>query len=305
MSAPRQIRRILVCTGLSGESVGGVLMARQLADLFRAELHVIHVIEPMDPNAEKAVPGLAETHMRQAREELDSFAKSHGLDETERHIARGEPEKEILSKRKELKADLVVMGRYGKGGLKRGVIGSIAHRVVRHNPVSTLIVQPEFRGMYRRIGVACDLDAGQHPELRRSLDVARLLGVKDVTMLHAYELPMGYHTILSEEQAHEKLRRLGTEQFEEAVNKVRTASDPEMTLKFAQGAPGRSIPTLAAELGIELLFMSTHHRTSDTFGALLGRTTEKILNAVDCSFWTETSPEMQHGIIDALKHLFD
>lgn len=302
----RPIKKILLATGLSTESVGAVLQATAMAKLFGAELHAGHVIEPVSATTERAIPGLAEKQEQHAREELEIFAESHGLaGVAELHVLRGEPEAQLLTLRKDLDADLLVIGRYGRGGLKRGRLGSIADRVLRHCQVSTLVVDPDFRGSFTNIAVACDLDAEDPVELRRGLDLARSLGAGSVTLVHAYEIPHGYHTILTHEEAKERLERVWTESAEALIARVRVEGDPEVSVRAAQGSPASAVPRLVGEIGADLLVLGTHFRVSKAAAVMLGRTSEKILNAVDCSVWSETCPSLHQGFLDAIKHLFD
>lgn len=301
----RPIRTILLATGLTQESVGAVQMAQRFAELYGATLHAAHVIEPRDSAAEAAV-GMTATHDQHAREELDRFVHAHGLRETATlHVLRGEPEHELLTLRQELDADLLVIGRYGKGGLKHGRLGSIADRVVRHCQVSSLVVQPEFRGGYTTLGVASDLDEDAHQEVPRALEVARHLGVDEVVLMHAYELPHGYHTIMTREEATERIERSFREQAERILARNRGPEDPKVRVELRQGRPSKAIPELVAEHGIDLLVIGAAYHTSKAAAALLGRTTEHILRDVPCSVWAETTPEMREGFLEVLKHLFD
>ncbi len=302
----RDIRKILVATGLTSESLGAVAMAIGLSERLGAELHAVHVIEPMSRREADALPEVAEKQLAIASEELEKFAASHDLvGKATLHVRRGEPEHEILGLRRELDADLLVIGRYGKGGLKRGSLGSIAHSTVRHCQVSALVVEPTFRGMFTKIAVASDLDADAHVELRRALWLGRALGVESITLMKAYELPMGYHTILTEGQARGKLEEVCKTQADELISKMRRDGDPRVEIVSVEGPATRAVPQMCQKLGVEVLVVSTHLHKSDSAGVLLGRTTERILNAVDCSVWAETTPELAQGWWTAIKGLFD
>jgi len=301
----RPIRTILLATGLSQESIGAVEMAQQFAELYGATLHAAHVIEPSDSATEAAL-GLSDTHDQQAREELDRFVHDHGLSETATlHVLRGEPERELLTLRQEIDADLLVIGRYGKGGLKQGRLGSIADRVVRHCQVSSLVVQPEFRGAYAKLGVASGLVEDGHEELPRALEVARHLGLDEIVLMHAYEMPHGYHTVMTRDEATQRIEQSFRERAQELLKRECSDTDPKVRIEIRQGRPSRAIPELVAECGIELLVIGAAYQTSVAAAALLGRTTEHILRDVPCSVWAETTPEMREGFLEVIKHLFD
>lgn len=304
--AGMEIRTILVASGLSEESVGAVLMARRLSERLGASLHAVHVIEPVGTRVREAIPGLAERQLAIAEEEFQKFAASHDLmGHATPHVRRGNPEHEILALRKEIDADLLVIGRYGRGGLKRGRLGSIATSAARHCPVPVLVVEPTFRGEFARIAVASDLDVDAHIELRRGLWLGRALGARSITLIKAYELPMGYHTILTEEQAVAKLTEACELQAGELIASARRDDDPQVEVVCEEGSTPSAVARVCQARGIELLVLATHLRTSEGAGVLLGRTTERILNAVDCSVWAETTPELKQGWWEAIRHLFD
>lgn len=303
----RDINTILVATGLTQESVGAVVAALSVRELVGAELHAVNVIEPMSALEERAAPGLAEAHRKHAEEELSKFAKTHGLTGVATlHVESGEPEHEILHLRAQLKADMLVLGRYGKGGPKQGRLGSIAVRLARQCPVSTLIVKPEFRGMPGKVGVAVDLFSDQYIELERGIRIANRLGLDELLLLDAYQIPTGYHMVSSLEECRAKIETSAAERSAEIIRRMGAKFDtlPRITLKLAEGEPAPALATLVEQEGLELLVIGTQWRTPIA-KMLLGRTSEKIINAVSCSVWAETSAHSYQGLIDGLKHLLD
>ena len=298
----RPVRRILAATGFSSESVGALLKAKALATTFGAELHIAHAIEAVSDAAEAAVPGLAETHLRQAHEDLEAFAGAHGVAAgATLHVVKGEPSMALLTLHQKIGADLLVLGRYGKGGLKRGSIGSVANALVRKNPTPTLVVQPEHRGDYTRIGVATSLDDTSWIEIARARMLAEKLGAGEVVLLHAYELPHGYHRIMTYETAVEKLGAVARERADALLKGTSNAVNVRSVIVEGEGA--EELPKIAVEEKLDLLVMSTHWRTAAA-QAILGHTTERILKRVDCSVWAETSPELVQDFGDAMKSIF-
>jgi nucleotide-binding universal stress UspA family protein len=56
-------------------------------------------------------------------------------------VAEGHPAEAILQTAERIRADLVVMGSRGLTGMKRLLLGSVSHKVVRHAPCSVLVVK--------------------------------------------------------------------------------------------------------------------------------------------------------------------
>lgn len=300
---PRNITTILAATGLTPESVGGLVMASDLASRTGASLHVVHAIEPMSEVEEKAIPGLSEQHIRQAEEELRVFCASHGVPESaEKRVVRGDPSGEILKLRAGLKADLLVMGRYGKGGLKRGRLGSIANSVVRKCQVSVLIAHPEFRGQPKRVGVACDFHEPGQLELRRALRLGKMFGAEELVVLAAYDVPAGYHTVMSWEDACAGLESALGEVAARELGEAEAAEPgaPGWRLRLEEGSPASRIPAMAQEEHLDVLVLGTHTRSRAAM-ALLGRTSEKIIDAAGCTVWAERDAGMFQGFLEALK----
>lgn len=298
----RSIRRVLAVTGFSSESVGGLLQARAIAAMFGAELHIAHAIESVSAAAEAAVPGLAETHQRQAHEDLETFASAHGVGAgATLHVVSGEPSNALLTLHSKIGADLLVLGRYGKGGLKRGSIGSVAAAIVRKNPTPTLVVEPTHRGGFARIGVATACDDTSWIEIARARMLAKQFGVEEVVLLHAYELPHGYHRIMTYEQAVDRLGKVARERAEHFIAMTEDVGAKVRSV-IIEGDAASRLPRLITDEKIDLLVMSTHWRTAAA-QALLGHTTERVLKRVDCSVWAETSPELVQSFGDAMRRI--
>lgn len=299
----RPLKTVLVATGLTPESIGGLLMATDLAEREGAALHVVHVIEPTSEVEEQAIPGLAERHNELAIEGLQSFCSTHGVpDSATQHVLRGKAEAQILKLRAELKADILVVGRYGKGGLKRGRLGSIADRLLRKCQVSVLLAQPEFRGQVRRIGVSFDFHSKSHLELERALLLGKDLGAEEVVVLSAYEVPAGYHRIMTWDEACANLEKALREAGEVALTKAMAAvpGAPKWRLRLEEGSPSSRIPAMALDEHLDMLVLGTHSR-SRTAMVLLGRTSEKIIDAAGCNIWAERDAGEFQGFLDVLK----
>lgn len=300
---PRKINRILAATGLTPESVGGLVLASWLSERLDARLDVVHVIEPMSDVEERAIPGLAERHLTQAEEELRAFCESHSVPQrASLRVLRGDPGEEILKYRAGLKADLLVVGRYGKGGLKRGRLGSIANALVRKCQVSVLIAQPEFRGRPRRVGVACDFHDAAQLELRRAFELAALLQAEELVALGAYEVPAGYHTVMTWDEACAGLQAALTEAAEKELQAAAALvpAAPRWRLRLEEGAPASRVAAMAQDEHLDLLVLGTHVRSRAAM-ALLGRTSEKIIDAAGCTVWAERDAGMFQGFVAALK----
>jgi len=128
-----QYKKIMVAIDLSDDSNPVMERARAIADLSGAELHLVHVIEPLSFAYGGDIPmdfsGIQEEIHQQATEQLHRFAESHNIDGAHQHILLGKPEVEIHAKSDELGVDLIVVGSHGRSGLAL-LMGSTANGVL-------------------------------------------------------------------------------------------------------------------------------------------------------------------------------
>lgn len=139
-----QYQKILVAIDLSEDSTPVVLRARAIADASRAQLHLIHVIEPLSFAYGGDIPmdfsGIQEEIQQQATQQMRRFAASNNIDEQHQHLLLGKPEVEIHATAKELGTDLIVVGSHGRHGLAL-LMGSTANGVMHGATCDVLAVR--------------------------------------------------------------------------------------------------------------------------------------------------------------------
>ncbi|MDS0477158.1 universal stress protein [Natrinema sp. 1APR25-10V2] len=134
---------ILVPTDGSDPANRAVEHALELANNYQADIHAIYCVEtyrygePALSSAEIVLDRLEEQGAAML-DELADRADNVGID-CGCTVCHGRPWEEILEKADEIDADLIVIGFQGQSHERRGKIGSVAERVVRHadRPVLT------------------------------------------------------------------------------------------------------------------------------------------------------------------------
>lgn len=298
---PREVKTILVAIGPTPESAGAAPAALRLAGALGASVHAALVIEPVSGHAERAVPGLSEAHERQAREDAEAAARAPGLRGAALHVARGSPAVEVLRIAKQVGADLIAVGRYGKAGRKDGAIGSIAERIVRNATVSVLAAPPDASGEFRRIGVATDFSEGSDLALRRASGLCRSLGASELVLLHAFEVPVRHHMIASHAETVRRLRAVSEQLATEQAARV-LGPGLKARVRCDEGDEAEVVARLAGEERLDLLIIGAYSRTLPA-AALLGRTGERIVRQVQCPVWAEKSAVLAQGFLDAAREL--
>ena len=149
-----EIVRILFPTDFSECSLEAGKYAFALADRLGAELHALHVIEAIAPTMPESIQEIVtfpDDYLNSARERAKkalaaALPNDHaGGKKVVQALRVGAPRAEILEYAKEHAVDLIVMGTYGRTGLSRVLVGSVAEHVVRHASCPVLSVPPRER----------------------------------------------------------------------------------------------------------------------------------------------------------------
>jgi universal stress protein A len=135
--------KILVAVDLSEESLRVLERARSTAGK-DAELHLIHVIEPLSFAYGGDIPmdfsGIQDEIHQQAQKQLARFGDANGIPEENQHIVLGRPEVEIHAHAETLGSDLIVVGSHGRYGLAL-LMGSTANGVLHGATCDVLAVR--------------------------------------------------------------------------------------------------------------------------------------------------------------------
>ena len=114
--------------------------ACKIAQKFSSELHLLSVVDTL---VEISVqnPDLVEGLYNTAKNilgKVQNTAESLGI-KTKIHIREGDPGEKILTFIEEREIETVVMGSYGKTGIKRLLMGSVAEKVLTFTSIPVLI----------------------------------------------------------------------------------------------------------------------------------------------------------------------
>ncbi len=148
-------KAIVVGTDFSETAKQAVHHAAQLAKAFDAKLHIVTAFKPAMTasiaassleamaaggaeflqEADSAIANEVEATLKDLQEKL----KADGV-RSQTHGAAGEPADALIEVAEQTKADLIVVGNRGMGGVKRFVLGSVPNKISHHSPCSVLIV---------------------------------------------------------------------------------------------------------------------------------------------------------------------
>lgn len=135
---------ILLAIDLSDEAQEVAGKAAELATASQANLHVVHVIEPLSFAYGGDIPmdfsSVQEDIQKQAQSQLAEFAEKLSIPLEQQHIAMGRPENEIHALAEQIDAQLIVVGSHGRHGLAL-LLGSTANGVLHGAKCDVLAVR--------------------------------------------------------------------------------------------------------------------------------------------------------------------
>ena len=140
--------RILVPTDFSAGSERAWAAARRLAARLGAELVLVHVLVEAPPYSEgpftmKEARGVFDAARDWAEKTLGEWGATAAAAAISARwvLLTGVPYKEIVAAAASERADLIVIGTHGRGGLDRALLGSVADRVIRLAPCPVVTVR--------------------------------------------------------------------------------------------------------------------------------------------------------------------
>lgn len=124
--------KILVATDGSAYSEAAVKEAINIASVCDSKLSVVCAIKGQRPAK----------YRTEAEKIVEKVVKSAGKSniQAEEIVREGEPYEVIADLAREKKADIIIMGRYGRTGLTKLLMGSVTQRVIGHTPCAVLVV---------------------------------------------------------------------------------------------------------------------------------------------------------------------
>ena len=278
---------LLICTDGSEYSEGAVREGIRFAKKRSARITAFSVI---DFNAEfdALAPDLLEKIEEQAAgyvRGVKTQAEKEGV-VCAALVARSEnPFLAIAEEASRVNADLIVMGRRGRTGLKRLLVGSVAKRTIGHAPCSVLVVPRNAVLSCRDILVATDGSSYSEAASREAVAMAKDCGANltVVTAMHAESsAPLD---IVSSQMQKDMIAGREMTAGEVNIRFVRRLAE-EQQIKISAliygGSPADVIIHSARERKADLIVVGSHGRTG-LDRILLGSVAERIIGTADCA----------------------
>lgn len=303
-------RRILLPTDFSSGAARARDYAVFLAQIYGAELRLLHVSQPYPTLTTDAVaePYLLEPVRQQVSRVMDELSgrlREAGIQASGMQTI-GIPSEEIIRTAREEGADIIVMGTQGRTGLDHVLVGSTAERVVKGAPCPVMTVRPSSNAdsqqvpiTVQRLLVPVDFSDSSVDVLEVALHVARRLGAS-VTLLHVVEWAwLRLQFTVAELAESDRVRTEMESRLGQYADLLRAQGLRVETVMRGGGGPGDFIVETAEQQRSDLIIMGTHGRRGIR-RALIGSVAEAVLRAAPCPVLTVMKPRFAPAYVRVL-----
>jgi nucleotide-binding universal stress UspA family protein len=265
-----RLERILVSSDGSQFSEGAVRLAIALAAKSGAKLTIMTMVAT-NPEFEALAPSLLMKHDAESVVHLDAAiqrAQESGVDCHPLLCHGDDPSKETIEAARKVNADLIVMGRRGRRGLARLMVGDATVKVIGKGPCSVLVVPKDSVMWKARILLATDGSRFSDAAAVTASKIAQCCQTA-ITVVSAL---VPSHNEARQQEGRESVARI--------VNLLRERGIDADGEAIA-GEPDQVIVETAAKKAAGLIVTGTHGRTGFD-KVLVGSVSERVLNKTTC-----------------------
>ena len=246
------------CEGATREAVN-------IAKNCGSKLYAVAVVE-VNPEFESLAPKAVEDIEREVHGYLESVKRQAIKDGVDFEIIahRGEEAADhIVAEARRVGADVIILGRRGRKGIKRLLMGSVTANVIGRSPCSVLVVPRLAKVAFKNIVAATDGSAQGDAAAREAIAIARKMGAK--LSLIAAERPVAGG-------------------FAELSHLVEAAKGQGVQAQTANpaGRPFEAIANYAKEAGADLVVIGSRGRTA-LQKLLMGSVAERVVGLSPCA----------------------
>ncbi len=282
-----KVERILLSTDGSLYSEGAIREGIKIAKKCSSRLSVVSVIET-NPEYDAIAPQMAEKSGKALRQHLDGIAataKKEGVACETVVRQGGDAYKDIVDEAAKQKSTMIVMGRRGRTGLSRLMMGSVTARVIGHAPCSVLVVPRAAKVEFKNILVATDGSRHSAAAASEAIGIAKLNGSK-LTVVSVVPSDLATPTdvdfsVVQRETIAEK-EMGGAEKNAKAVKEAAQKEGVAVQAFVMSGRPADAIIETAKEKNADLIVLGSHGRTG-LEKLLMGSVAERVIVLANCA----------------------
>ncbi len=284
---PNKMEKLLLATDSCEYCEGAVREGISLAKVCNSKLYAVTVVE-VNPEFDALAPKLAEEFSKEARLYIESVkqrAEKAGVNcETIVHQA-GDAYEAIVKEAADKKVDTVIMGRRGRHGLKRLLMGSVTANVIGHAPCDVLVVPHKATIDFKNIVAANDGSRFGDAAVAAAAKIARKVGGK---VLVVSVMPTSHIPPLELAKAQSQPAGTSKKEFDEAKAIV------EKSIEIAKkegaapegyilgGHPYEAIVEFAGKVSSDTIVVGNRGRTA-LDRLLMGSVAERVIGLAECA----------------------
>jgi nucleotide-binding universal stress UspA family protein len=250
--------------------------ARMMAEDMKANLDLVHVLEPV---GEAMIgPGLSKLmreHQQAEAEKTAAWISERTSVPVNLDVVKGSPSWELVARAK--KSALVVLGSSTEDAFD---VGPTALRVARMAACDVLVVRRQPRVRYRRIITAVDFSEASRSAVERALQV---FGDAEITVL--FSLPSRFDPVLADaglfKEEMEASRGARLEAARDRMLEFSESWNGRIKTMVADGPPTETIDESVRRRGADLVVVGSRGATA-TRMVLLGTVAEGLVGHAPC-----------------------
>lgn len=278
---------ILICTDGSEYSEGAVREGLLLAKRQQAKVTALTVIDfnaefdALAPNLLEKMEEEAADHVRRVK----ALAEKEGISCKAMVVRSETPYLSIAEEASTRAADLIVMGRRGRTGLKRLLIGSVAKRTIGHAPCNVLVIPRKAVLACRTILVATDGSKFSEAAATEAVAMAKNCGagLVVVTAVHAESTaPLDIVSSNMQKDMIAGREMAAAENNVKFVKELAEKANVAVSMLIYAGSPADVIIHAAEEKKADLIVVGSHGRTGID-RLLLGSVAERVIGTAGCA----------------------
>jgi nucleotide-binding universal stress UspA family protein len=279
--------RLLLATESSEFSEGAIREAIQLAKRCGSKLTALSVIES-NPEFGSMAPALLEKLEKEVLAHLDEVkarAKKEGAD-CETITQEGEDSyKYIVEEAVKQKSTMIIMGRRGKKGFRRLVMGSTTSWTIGHAPCSVMVVPRAAQVNFKSIVVATDGSKYSAAAASEAIGIAQRNNAK-LTVLAvvpadiAMPTDIDFAALQREKLADQDMQ--AAEKNAKAVKDAALKAGVDAQAFVMSGKPADAIVEIAKDKSADLVVVGSHGRTG-LDRLLMGSVAERVIVLSSCA----------------------
>ena len=279
--------RLLLATDGSEFSEGAIREAIRMARRCSSKLTIISVIET-NPEFESMAPSVLEKREKEIRSHLEAVqarAKKEGV-VCEITLHEGEDSyKYIVDEAVKQKSSMIIMGRRGKKGFRRLVMGSTTSWTIGHAPCSILVVPRAAQVEFRSVVVATDGSKYSAAAASEAIGIAkrnnaRLTAIAVVPAELATPADIDFATIAREKLADQEMQ--AAEKNAKAVKEAAQKAGVDAQAFVMSGKPADAVMEIAKDQKADLVVVGSHGRTG-LDRLLMGSVAERVIVLASCA----------------------